>query len=165
MKAPIVSYKHQRNETVSYVGTSLNNTFTVLSGVGPGEAESPNQAAAGHHVYSMDVSVNFVTSSGTGSGDYSWFLVHLRSDQTLASMFPTPSSEWTTIGISKNRNQVIKSYMGVVGSEDGGIVRQNPHIKIPRIFQRIREGDVILLVFNGAEAGTLSIGARYKTYS
>ncbi len=117
-------------------------------------------------MYGVNVSVNYTTDTGTTGSTYSWMLVYFRQGQNLSSNFPgSESSNWTTIGLNNTRNQVIKSFMGVVGTEDGGLLKQNIRVKIPKLYQRVREGDTFNLVFNASEPGILSIGLRYKSFS
>jgi len=166
MRAPIVSYKHQAGTNLTYIGGAANNFDLLFLGGAPGSEQGISDVAAGHKVYSVDVSVNFVSASGAVSTTYSWMLVRIRDDQSVGTLFgTTDASNWSTIGLSKGRNQVIKSFMGVVGTEDAGSAKYNLHIKIPKPFQRVREGDQLYIVFNAADAGTLATGFRYKDYS
>ncbi len=167
MVAPIVSYKHQRNENTTYAGAAANNNYVVYTGVGPGAAASPNTVPAGNKVYSVDVSVNFIHLAGSGTDAPSWMLTHLRADQDITALFGGGSgaSEWSSIGNSLARNQVIKSYMSLIGTEDAGPIKTNVHIKIPKMWHRVREGDILLITFNADQTGSLSIGTRFKSYS
>ncbi len=166
MRAPIVTFKHQRNEDTSYLGAGANNQFNVWLGGAPGEQVTPLTVPAGRKVYSINVSLNFIHPSGSGTDVISWMLVHLRDGQLISTCFAaTGASEWTNIGLSNCRNQVVKSFMALLGTEDSGPCSYNVHIKIPKIFQRVREGDIMAIVFNAVEPGPLSIGIRYKDFS
>jgi len=166
MLAPIVSYKHQRQEDVTYVGGGANNNTIVFTGDAPGAAASLQGVPAGNKVYSVDVSVNYIQESSSGNSILNWMLVHLRDDQTVNTLFAaTQAANWTTIGQSKGRNQVIKSFLGLVGSEDAGPRVYNLHIKIPKMWHRVREGDQLILSFHAENAGSLSIGTRFKSFS
>ena len=166
MRAPIVSYKHQRNENLTYGGMGANNVFIIYNGGLPGSTALPSVVPAGNKVYSIDVSINFIHPEGSGTDTPSWMLVHLRDGQNLAQCFDDPNaSEWSVIGESNCRNQVIKSFMSIVGSEDAGPRIWNMHIKIPKLWHRVREGDALIIVFNATSAGPLSIGTRYKSFS
>jgi len=165
MQAPIVSKKVQRNENISYAGTDVNNEFEVYQGVDAGAGVTQQDIPIGHKVYSIDVSVNFISVDSSTSTVFSWAIFHLRQDQVINTLFGTPATEWSNLGASSGRNQVFKSFMGIVGTEDAGSVRYNTHIKIPKQWHRIREGDRCVIVFNAPQAGTLSIGTRYKHYS
>ncbi len=165
MRAPIVTKKRQFNFITSYVGGLANDITTLYTGLDTDQLEGSVGVHLGKKVYSVDVSVNFITSSPSEGNDYSWMLVHLRQDQVVGTLFGTPASSWSTIGNSPGKNQVIKSYMGVHGTEDSSSVKYNVHIKIPKMWHRIREGDSLQLVYNGDAAGTLNIGFRFKTYS
>ena len=163
MRAPIVSYKHQRNEDITYVGAGAINQMNVYEGVGPGEVSTPQNVPAGHKVYSVNISLNFIHPEGSGTDTPSWFLVHLRAGQTVSVLFG--GTDWSSIGVSNARNQILKSYMSLVGSEDAGPRIWNVHIKIPKMFQRVREGDILAIAFSATTAGPLSTGVRYKDFS
>ena len=166
MRAPITSYKHQFQEDVSYLGASANNQVILYVGGKPQDVESPGTVSAGHKVYSVDVSVNFTTLTSGDTSRYNWMLVHLRSDQFVNTLFASvDAANWSVIGLSTGRNQVIKSFVGLVGTEDAGPLKQNIHIPIPKQWHRVREGDQLVLVFNAFEPGSLVSGFRYKSFS
>ena len=166
MRAPVVSYKHQRQTDVTYTGAGANNVTTYYTGIGPGTGASVGQVPAGNKVYSVNASVNFVAGTSNTTGTISWMLIHLRADQELNTLFSsTNAANWTTLGNSFGRNQVIKSYLAIVGTEDAGPRVWNVHIKIPKMWHRVREGDSLIIVFNADIAGNLSIGTRYKSFS
>ncbi len=166
MLAPIVSYKHQASAAVTYAGGAVNNIHFVMLGGAPGSEKSGINVAAGCKVYSVDISLTYSLTAGSGTSTYSWMLVHLRDDQNIGSLFAaSDASNWSTIGLSKGRNQVIKSFTGIVGSEDSGPRSYNLHIKIPKLWHRVREGDSLVLVFNADSVGSLLNAHRYKDYS
>ncbi len=166
MRAPIVSFKHQRNENLTYVGGNANNQFLIYVGGEPGSQPTPGDVPAGNKVYGINVSVNFIHPEGSGTDTPSWMLVHLRAGQSIADCFSaTGASEWSVIGLSSCRNQVLKSFMTIVGSEDAGPKTWNLRIKIPKMWHRVREGDALTLIFNAGATGPLSIGTRFKSFS
>ena len=120
------------------------------------------EVPVGAIIYSMDISVNFVVDGGGSTGTLDWMFIKLRDGQVASTIIPTP--DWSDIGLSSGRNQVIKSYMCVYGTEDGGAKTWNVHIKIPKVYQRTRSGDRFVIVVNSNAAGTLATGARYKYY-
>ena len=166
IRAPIVSYKHQRAEDVTYVGAGSNHQFNIINVIGPGEPSTPTDVAAGHKVYGVNISLNFIHPSGSGTDTPKWMVVYLRADQSIATLFAaTNAADWSNIGLSNARNQVIKSFMSVIGTEDSGPRIYNIRVKLPRIYQRLREGDRLVIIFNAVTAGPLSIGVRYKEFS
>lgn len=166
MAPPIVSFKHQRMEETTYVGTLANNNYLVYQGVNQGTQTTPTDIAAGNKCYSIDVSVNYIVGSSTATGRLSWMLVHLRDGQTIGDQFAaTDASNWSNIGLSKAKNQVIKSFVKIFATEDASAAIYNLHIKIPKMWHRIREGDSLVIMFNADEAGTLVIGSRFKSFS
>jgi len=166
MRAPIVSNKHQKTTDVSYVGASANITHSLYLGVGPNEPASPDNVPSGNKVYSVDVVVSFIHGEGTGDTNIDWMLTKTRADQNVSTLFGSPSgANWSNIGLSLGRNQVIKSYMGQAGTEDAGPKTWTLHIKIPKIYQRVREGDKLDITFNATDVGTLRMAHRYKSFS
>ena len=166
MLAPIVSEKRQKQVDVTYVGTNAN--FDVLLYRGVKEADTSNvfSVVNGEKVYSVDVSVNFIQESSSGNSVVNWSLVHLRAGQDIDSLFAsTGAANWTTIGNSMGKNQVIKSFYTIIGSEDAGPRTWNLHIKLPKMWHRVRTGDELVIVFNASQTGQLSIGSRFKSYS
>ncbi len=161
------SVKLQRQETVSYVGANANNIFQINIGKElPDVLVNGIDNPVGSKVFSVDVSVNFISSTGGQTGTFEWFIWKARTSQSTAGVFADPAgANWSTLGNSAGRNQIIKSYMGIYGTEDASAVRYNPHIKIPKMMQRTRLNDVLTIVFNASDAGTLSIGVRYKYYT
>ncbi len=165
MSAPIVSYKHQATTDTTYTGANANTAHRLYIGTSPGSEATPISVPAGHKVYSVDVVVSFIHGEGTGDTNMSWMLTKLRADQNVSGLFDSTASNWSSIGNSLARNQVIKSYMGQAGTEDAGPKTWNIHIKIPKIFQRVREGDTLDITFNASDTGSLRLAHRYKDYS
>jgi len=166
MRAPIVSFKHQQVEDTSYVGASANLIHRLYVGLPPGEPNTPVAVANGEKVYSVDIVVSFIHGEGTGDTNLNFMLTKFRADQSVSTLFAaTNASSWSNIGESSARNQVIKSYMGQAGTEDAGPKTYTLHIKIPKIYQRVREGDALDVIFNATDIGSLRIGHRYKSYS
>jgi len=166
MRAPIVSYKHQQQADITYAGAQANLIYDVYIGGAPGIAAGVAIVPAGNKVYGINVSVNFVQTSSSGNTRINWFMTHLRSGQTVDGEFAaSDASNWSNIGLSKARNQVVKSFLSVVGSNDAGPKTWNIRIKLPKMWQRVREGDQLQITFNGAEAGLLVVATRFKSFS
>ena len=166
MSAPIVSTKVQFATPVSYVGTGANHEDVIALGVPVGtDAVLVVNVANGSKIYNIHCQAGFISGSGTNVGIWSFMIVKLRDGQTIASEFATiNASQWSNIGLSKVKNQVIKSFTGVFGTEDAGAVNLNFNCKIPKIYQRMRDGDRIIGVFTADQAGVLQTAFRYKYY-
>ena len=164
---PIQSLKHQFQESTSYVGANANNEVILVVSVPIGDAEAPQfgSVPVGSQIYGIVVSVNYTNATANAGTTYEWFVWKSRSGQTTASEFGgVAAANWSALGGSKARNQIIKSFMGVTGTEDAVALQRTIYIKLPKNMQRVRDGDTIRLIFNSSEPGTLSIGARYKTF-
>ncbi len=160
------SVKKQNSQTSSYAGANANQQFIIATGIQEGTAEGLDTVQVGKVIKSVAVSINMVNSSASAGGDYNVMVWKARKGQSTTNEFGAPNgSSWASIGQSQARNQVILSHMGVLGTEDGHTVTINKNVKIPRPFQRMREGDVLQIIFCGSQGGTLHMGYRYKAYT
>ncbi len=160
---PIQSVKNQLATKQSLLGATLEQIFIAQTvDVGSPTKVTGREVPTGASIYSIDVSVNFVSSTGGITGNFDWVLIKTREGQGVVSLITSP--DWTDIGLANGRNQVIKSYMTIYGTEDAGSVKYNLHIKIPRIYQRMRAGDNFVIALEASDAGSLAVGARYKYY-
>ena len=165
MRAPIVSYKHQNSENSTYVGGDANNNYILYSGVAQGTPSTPTNVPSGSKVASVVVTVNFISGDASTTGLYSWMIVKLRDGQEISDIAGTDASNWSNVGTSNMRNQIFHTEMGIFPTEDAGWIRYQKRIKIPSIYHRVREGDRLVLVWNSASAGPLSLGKRFKSFS
>ncbi len=160
---PIQSVKNQMaTKQTAISNTNVVDFIAVSSEVGEPTKITGREVPVGATIYSIDVSVNFISESGTITGNFDWCLLKIRSGQAVSTLIVSP--DWTNLGLSTGRNQIIKSFMSLFGTEDAGSIRYNLHIKIPKIYQRMRSGDTFALVMQSSSAGSLASGARYKYY-
>ncbi len=161
---PIQSVKNQIAQKLSYAGASANNIFNIATVVDVGAPTKITgvECPVGSHVFSVYVTVDYIVTAASTAGTCDICVVKLRAGQVFATEFT--NCDWTNLGLAAARNQIIKSYMTVHPTEDAGKVHWSGQIPIPKHMQRMRDGDVLMLVFNAANAGTLAIGARYKYY-
>ncbi len=161
---PIHSVKNQMAQKQSITANALVLHFIQTSvEVGQPTKITGVEVPVGAKVHSVDVSVNFISGTASSTGNFDWCLMKIREGQDVAGLITNP--DWTNIGLANGRNQVIKSYMGIFATEDAGAMRYNVHIKIPRIMQRVRAGDQLVIAVIATSAGDLSTGARYKYYT
>ncbi len=161
---PIQSVKNQLATKQSLLGNTLEQIFIAQSvDVGAATKITGREVPTGASIYSIDVSVNFISSTGGQTGTFDWVLMKTREGQGVVSLITSP--DWSDIGLANGRNQVIKSFMTIFATEDGGSVKYNLHIKIPKIYQRMRAGDNFVIALESSDAGTLAVGARYKYYT
>ncbi len=155
--------KNQFNTDVT-AAAATTAEFSVLNSVDVGAATKVTgiEVPAGARVFSVDISVNFNHTTSGEVGTLSYFYGIARSGQSPSTDFPAP--QWTAIGLSNLRNQIIFSRMIVVGDEAGMGLRDNVNIKIPKIYQRIRDGDLHFIKIFNQLGGAMSIGQRYIYY-
>ncbi len=159
------TFKNQRSETSTYAGLGANNAYTVATGTPVVGAATQPDVPVGSVIKAITVNISYINSSSTANTSWSWMLVKFRKGQSLNNEFgATNASNWSSIGLSNARNQVIMSDMGVAGTEDSAPILRNRTIPIPPIYRRMREGDFWQIVFNADEGGTLAIGSRYKVH-
>ena len=151
---------------VTYIGGGANNNDVVSLGVAIGtDPVLVTNTPVGAKIFRVHVGVSFVSADNNVTGIWSFMLIKLRKGQTVADEFATiNASQWSNIGNSSARNQVIASYTGIVASNDAMALNFGKSIKIPDIYQRTREGDQLILVFTADLAGTLQTSFRYKYF-
>ena len=147
----------------SYVGGGANLDLGLATTVEIGSPLGIVDVPVGARITTMAISIGFTNATANAGSTYSWMLVKYRSGQTVSNCFAvTDASQWSNIGVSACRNQVIKSFTGVTGTEDAKALDYVIQVKIPKIYQRMRDGDNWVLTWNSSEAGTINIGTRYK---
>ncbi len=163
-RTPIHSVKNQDQEAQSILAsTNISQQIALGQEIGVPTKVLGNEVPVGSKIYSVDIIWNFVSSTGGITGVINWCLLFARTGQTIASTIVSP--DWTDIGLSEGRNQVIESHGDIFGTEDAGPIRYKRHIRIPKIYQRLRAGDSLRIVTNSDQVGTLLTGFRYKYYS
>lgn len=164
---PIQSFKQQRQEVITYAGTVANNNYIVVVGVARDALSGDRKnVPVGAKIMSIAVTVNFGSTSAAATGDGNWMLTCLRAGQDVQDEFAaTNAADWSNIGLSNARNQVIKSFLVNFSTENGATYRHSSQIKIPKMYQRIRQGDVWTITWNSGLGGQLAIGTRYKYYT
>ena len=159
----VQSVKNQFQTDQSILDNVLIQDFVATATeVGTPTKVTGKEVPVGAIVKSLFISVNFVSGSSNETGNFEWCLMKLREGQSVVTLITNPN--WTNIGLGSGRNQVIKSFMAIFGTEDAGSIRYNLQIKIPRLYQRMRSGDSFVLALQSSAAGSLSTGARYKYY-
>ncbi len=141
--------------------TGTADSMDLVVGTAPQAERTLNtQVPAGAHVFSMDIYVNAIVPSGGERTLFLYTVQYTRSGQSVETAI-----EFASLGLSNQRNQVLVSEMAQCGTEDAGPIRRKFHFKVPKIIQRVREGDKITLVWksNGATV-EVDMGVRYKYY-
>jgi len=145
------------------ISTPMNTqgNFVLVRGMKPQEERLQNaDVPAGAHVFGIDVYVNSIVPSGSGHTNYNIAIQCLRSGQLAIDPI-----DFATIGLSSQRNQVLHTDMTQLGTEDAGPLKRKIRIKIPKIYRRIREGDIISLQWLAQTEATENFhGFRYKYY-
>jgi len=164
MRAPITqSVKNMFQLKQSLVpATTSNIQFATTVDVGAPTKVLGTEVPNGAKIFSVLVSVNLINPSATGDGDLEYYFCKKRGGQTLNADFPDP--DWTSIGLSDVRNQIFHSELTQFGSEDAGPYKKTFRLKIPRIYQRMRSGDELVLRIEASIASEISVGFLYKYY-
>ena len=94
---PIHSVKNQK-ATKQSIMANVNVIDILASAVEVGTATKVfgNEVPVGAKIFSIDVSVNFISSSGSITGNFDWCLVKTRTGQTATSIITSP--DWSDIG-------------------------------------------------------------------
>ncbi len=115
------------------------------------------EVPVGAHIQAMDVYVNAVSAEANQVGSFVYYMAKVREGQ--GASFPV--ANFTAIGLSKVRNQIFKSEMLMIGTEDAGPIRHKFRQRIPKVYQRMRDGDKIAIFFQSSLGLETSVGTRY----
>ena len=141
---------------------STKNVFNLVLGIPPNTARTTgNECTAGAHIFSMDVYVNAITPSASNETNFNYYIAFRRQGQASSAL---PEADFSDIGLSNMRNQIIFSDLNQLGTEDAGPLRRKHHIKIPQMYQRVREGDQWDLIYGHTDAVETNLGFRAKCY-
>ena len=143
--------------------TSIISTKTVLpiiTAISVGVVRTqPSQVPVGAKIRSIVCNLNFIVPSGSGTSNVDFYIMLRRSGQGNAGI---PDADWSSIGLSDVRNQIFHTDMAISGTEDAGAVIRRFRLKIPKGFQRLRDGDDWILVYGISEAMETSHGFRFR---
>jgi len=161
-RIPVKRTKNQTNTDQSILaGASVG--IVIALGVKPtGDVKvTGNEVTAGSIIKQVSCYVN-VTPPTAAVDSLQYYIAMQRNGQDFINQL---QPDFTSIGLSANRNQVIWSDMDQTGSGEGPTVRKKFRLKIPKIYQRLREGDALLFVIKSAQGSETSIGFRYQWYN
>ncbi len=156
------SFSKKVKNQISFPQTIVGNTLIQLeiATAVTGSADTKvlgNEVPVGAFVKMVAVYVNVQSIDGTSAGSFDYYIATQRSGQGAAF----PDTQFSAIGLSPVRNQIYHSDMNEIGSEDSAPLRQKFFVKVPKIYQRIRDGDKLIFVMKGAQAMETNIGFRY----
>ncbi len=165
-KAPRVILNSVKNTTQVdqsiVASTKQDHQIATVVEVGAPTKVAGVETVTGSKVFSVEVWVNFVSSSGAVHGIFSWYIIKTRSGQLLADV---PVADFTAIGLSNVRNQIFHQETSIIGTQDAGPYKFHRRLKIPKHMQRMRAGDILRIISQSSIAGTQSIGDLYKYYN
>ncbi len=159
----ITSVKNQRTEKQTTIANAnIEHVVAIAVEQGVPTKVIGNEVPVGAKIFRVILTINYVSASSAETGTFDWCCMKLREGQTVTSTIVTP--DWTNIGLSNARNQVFRSDSTLVGTEDAGPYRRLVSVKIPKIYQRMRAGDSLVLVTRSDIAGVSNMGSLYKYY-
>ncbi len=124
-------------------------------------AASTAETATGAKLFSVFLSIYLYNNADQVAGSLDWYYAVRRGATTFADM---PSANAT--GRSNLRNQILHNEKGLAGAvaTGGPPMVWKGVIKIPKQYQRLREGDIHFINFRSSQAGKFCIKAIYKWY-
>ncbi len=160
MRAPIVSYRQVFDKSITLIAGAVENDIIASADQGNTTGNLNIEVGVGVRIYRIRV---IILANGTGGGDsgnLGWYLAKSR-DPTLLTAYPDPNA----IGGSKLRNFIFRSEYDKYGSQDGKVYKFDRWIKIPKLYQRQRDGDRFFIKFqNGTGSCEYTIHCDYKAY-
>ena len=153
--------KNQYSEKASIIaGANQNITLASTVDVGSPTKILGTEVVAGSKIFGMLISVSVMSTSGSADGDIEWYIAKTRSGQQIGSDMPDPN--WTSLGLSDVRNQIWHSVSTHIGSQDSSPYKMTKYIKVPKIYQRMRSGDIIFIKLVCSINGAMNVGTIYK---
>ncbi len=152
---PIQSYKQVSVDGPASRAAATNISHQLLIGVDnySGPTANNNEVPTGAKVMSMFIMMTFSNLVSVSA------LLHLHIQCTRAGIvIITPGA----VGGNTARNTVIHTDMFFIGKEQN--TRILLRLKIPRIYQRIREGDQFFLVYRADAVFASATQVIYKFY-
>ena len=152
-----VKASHQLKQS-TLAGLKHVHVITKTIGVGAQRAQQ-TEIPVGAKLSSIVCNLNWIIPSGSGAANVDFYIMQRRSGQTDADI---PFADWSSIGNSNVRNQIFHSDINLIGSEDAGPLRRVFRLRIPQKFQRCRDGDEWVLVYDTSDNTQDSLGFRFK---
>jgi hypothetical protein len=152
-----VKAQHQlKQSTVA----GLKHVVVITKTIGVGVARTQQtDVPVGARLSGIVCNLNWIVPSGSGTANIDFYIMQRRSGQSDADI---PFADWSSIGTSDVRNQIFHSDINLTGTEDAGPLRRMFRLKIPKRFQRCRDGDEWILVYDTSENTSDSLGFRFK---
>ena len=138
----------------------VKNQLNIIATLKVGQERTvPQEVPVGARIRGITCNLNWIVPSGSGTSTVEFYIIQLRAGQGTGNI---PNADWTDIGLSTVRNQIFHTDMGITGTEDAGAFRRSFYLKIPKKFQRVREGDTWTLVYDITDTMTTAHGFRFK---
>ncbi len=162
MLAPIVSFRQIFDKAITFAGGVTDNTEIVTVDDTTDVGALNTNCHTGSKIYRIRVNITARGAAGSDSGDLSWYLAKARDGQASGT-FPSPNA----IGGDMKRNQIFITEFDTFSSQDAPGYKYDRWIKIPKIYQRMRTGDIFLIKFRAEGTSNIEVHyhADYKIYT
>jgi len=158
-----VKLKNQHGVEETVIPTN-KAVYVVVNGIAPGAARITGaDVPAGGHVYIINVVLNAINTTSADSSSFHFYFAIVRHSQDITVDFPSP--DWSDIGLSNVRNQIFYSDLNVIGTEDAGGIKRKFALKVPKIYQRVREGDRLVMIVKTTDNINASYGWRFSSFT
>ncbi len=161
----ITSVKHVIDSEGQLTGGAVSITEIAKVVTARSATFNPLESVIGESIYGIFLSIFIIGATGAPlNGSINWFIGKSRSGQSSVTNFPDPGNT----GTSNVRNQIFHEEKGLAGSGDGTAMAFKGVIKVPKGFQRMREGDSMFIKINsqdGTNDAQFCIKAIYKSFS
>ncbi len=138
---------------------TTNTEQRVLTGVDNYTAADVLEVQTGAKIFGVFITIYLYNNADQVAGSLDWYYGVRRGATSFADMPPA-----NAVGLSNLRNQILHQEKGLSGGPNGPPMVFKGVIRIPRQYQRIREGDIHFISFRSSQAGKFCIKAIYKWY-
>ncbi len=163
MRAPITSFRQIGDLGLSMVGSATENTVIGTARTTDVVGFTNTVVAVGSKISRIRIVINAHGAGGADSGFLDWYLCKARGAQNVTTEFPSA----TAMGNSDVRNQIFYTQYDAYTSQDGGTYKHDRWVKIPKLYQRMRDGDNFIIKFRNNSTSNLeySLHYDYKAYT
>ncbi len=147
-------------ENQGNIVATTNSEQQLISVADNYSGASTTETATGSKIFGVFVTIYLYNNADQVAGSLDWYYAVRRGATTFAD-FPAPNA----VGLSNLRNQILHQEKGLAGTiSSGAPMVFKGVIRIPRQYQRLREGDIHFISFRSSQAGKFCIRAIYKWY-
>ncbi len=147
LSTPVKTDKHEQTFTQLAQDSSTTQNINIYTGVDVGAKVGATDCAVGSHVRWVYCEVNFSAETLTVPKTVHW---------TVRIVVPGQVASTPTQFYANDRSFVLKRGMEMLPKDTGTVYKRIFVVKIPRIYQRVKQGQVLEFEYVSSSANTMN---------